>query len=86
MELANVAEPTRHKNGVKYLLVSQELCGRNVDAKGMTVKDSNGTVGAFLCNITKKMDPKELGSTKEQNLLEISKIFGKLKEYKFTLQ
>ena len=58
IELANVDEPTRHKNGVKYLLVRQDLCGRTVDAKRMTVKDSKETVCSFLCIITKKNRPK----------------------------
>ena len=41
-------------NGVKYLLVRQDLFDRTVDAKGMKTKDSQETIRVFLTMITKK--------------------------------
>ena len=46
-------------NGVKYILVRQDLFDRTVDAKGMKSKDSKETVPAFLPMITKKNRPKK---------------------------
>ena len=43
-------------------------------------------VRAFLKMITKKIDLKKSGSTKEQNLLECLKTFAGQEEFKFTLQ
>ena len=86
MDLAYVDKLAKDNNGVKYLLVRQDLFDRTVDAKGMKLKDSKETVRAFLSMITKKNVPKKFGLTREQNLLESSKIYAKLKEYKFTLQ
>ena len=56
-------------NGIKYLLVRQDLFDRTVDARGMT-KDSKETLRAFLTMITKKNRPKKIGLTRGQNLLE----------------
>ena len=85
-DLANVDKLAKDNNGVKYLLVRQDLFDRNVDAKGIKSKDSKETVLAFLSMITKKNRPKKFGLTREQNLLESLKSYAKLKEYKFTLQ
>ena len=41
-------------NGVKYLLVNQDLFGGTVDARGMKTKVSKGTARSFLTMITKK--------------------------------
>ena len=73
-------------NGVKYLLVRQDLFARTIDAKKMKTKDSEETVRAILTVITKKLDPRKVELTREQNLLESVKKYAKPKEYKFTLQ
>ena len=86
MDWAYVDKLAKDNNSVKYLLVRQDLFDRIVDAKGMKTKDSKETVLAFLTMITKKIDTKKFGLTKEQNLLGSLENFAKLKEYKFTLQ
>ena len=58
MDLAYVDKLAKDNNGVKYLLVRQDLFDRTVDAKGMKTKDSKETVRAFLTMITKKNRPK----------------------------
>ena len=60
MDLAYVDKLANDKNGVKYLLVRQDLFDRTVDAKGMKSKDSKETVRAFLTMITKKNRPKKI--------------------------
>ena len=60
MELAYVDKLAKDNNGVKYLLVRQDLFDRSVDAKGMKTKDSKETVLAFLTMITKKKRPKKI--------------------------
>ena len=57
MDLAYVDKLAEDNNGLKYLLVRQDLFGRTVDAKGMKRKDSKETVRAFLTMITKKNRP-----------------------------
>ena len=47
MDLAYVDKLAKGNNGVKYLLVPQELFDRTVNAKGMKTKDSQETVKAF---------------------------------------
>ena len=47
-------------NGVKYLLVRQDLFDRTVNAKGMKTKDSQETVKAFSSMITKRNRPKKI--------------------------
>ena len=54
MDLAYVDKLAKDNNGVKYLLLRQDLFDRTVDAKGMKTKDSKETVRAFLTMITKK--------------------------------
>ena len=54
MDLAYVDKLPKDNNGVKYLLVRQDLFDGTVDAKGMKTKDSKETVRAFLTMITKK--------------------------------
>ena len=72
MDLAYVDKLAKDNNGVKYLLVREDLFDRTVDAKGMKTKDSKETVGAFLTMITKKNRRKKswVGLTREHNLLE----------------
>ena len=86
MDLAYVNKLVKDINGVKYLLVRQDLSDRTVDAKGMKTKDSKETVRAFSTMITKRNVLKKCGLTRERNLLEIFKKCAKLKEIKFTLQ
>ena len=60
MDLAYVDKLAKDNNGVKYLLIRQNLFDRTVDARGMKTKDSNGTVRAFLIMITKKNRPQKI--------------------------
>ena len=59
MDLAYVDKLAKDINGVKYILVRQDLFDRTVDAKGMKSKDSEEIVRAFLSMITKKNCPKK---------------------------
>ena len=86
MGLAYVDKLAKDNNGVKYLLVCQDLFDITVDEKGMKTKDSKETVRAFLTNITKRIDPKKFGLIGEQKLPESLKNYVRPKEYKFTLQ
>ena len=61
MDLAHVDTLAKDNNGVKYLLVRQDLFDRTVDAKRMKITDSKETVRAFLTMITKKPTQKSLG-------------------------
>ena len=54
MDLAYVDKRAKHHNGVKYLLVLQDLFDGTVDAKGMKSKVSKETVPALLTMITQK--------------------------------
>ena len=54
MDLAYVDKLAKDNNGVKYLLVRQDLFDGTVDAKGMKTKDSKETVRAFSTMIPKK--------------------------------
>ena len=60
IELAYVDKLTKDNNGVKYLLVRQDLFDGSVDAVGMETKDSKETVHAFLTMIRKKNPPKKM--------------------------
>ena len=60
MDLAYVDKLAKEKNSVKYILVRQDLFDRTVNAKGMKTKDSQETVKAFSCMITKKNRPKKI--------------------------
>ena len=60
MDLAYVDKLAKENNGVKYLLVRQDLFDRTVNAKRMKRKDSQETVKAFLSMITKKNRPKKI--------------------------
>ena len=85
MELAYVDKLAKDNNGVKYLLVRQDLFDRTVNAKGMKTEDSQKTVKAFSSIITTRNRPKKIGLTRGPNLLERSKSFVLLRGYKFTL-
>ena len=60
MDFAYVDELAKNNNGVKYLLVRQDLFERIVNAKGMKTKDSQETVKAFSSMITKSNRPKKI--------------------------
>ena len=60
MDLAYVDKLAKENNGVKYLLVRQDLFDRTVNAKGMKTKDSQETVKTFSSMITKKNRPKKI--------------------------
>ena len=60
MDLAYVDKLAKENNGVKYLLVRQDLFDRTVNAKGMKTRDSQETVKAFSAMITKKNRPKKI--------------------------
>ena len=84
MDLAYVDNLAKENNGVKYLLVRQNLFDRTVNAKGKKTKDSQETVKAFSPGLQGGIDQKTLGLTRETNLLE--NFFVLLRGYKFTLQ
>ena len=60
MDLAYVDKLSKENNGVKYLLVRQDLFDRAVNAKGMKKKDSQETVKAFSSNIIEGNRPKKI--------------------------
>ena len=60
MDMAYVDKLAKGNNGVKYLLVRQDLFDRTVDAKRMKSKGSKETVRAFLSMITKKNRPRKI--------------------------
>ena len=60
MDLAYVDKLAKANNGVKYLLVRQDLFDRTVNAKGMKTKDSEETVKAFSSMNTKRNRPKKV--------------------------
>ena len=60
MDLAYVDELAKESNGLKYLLVHQDLFDRTVNAKGMKTKGSQETVKAFSSMITKSYRPKKI--------------------------
>ena len=75
MDLAYVDKLAKDNNGVKCLLVRQDLFDRTVDAKVMKIKDSKETVRAFSTMITKKNRPKKIWVDKG---LEVAGEFKKL--------
>ena len=60
MDLAYVDNLAKENNGVKYLLVRQDLFDRFVNANGMKTKDSQETVKTFSSMITKRNRPKNI--------------------------
>ena len=53
LDLAHVDKLVKDNNGVKYLLVRQDLFDKAKEAKKRKISDSKETVGAFLTKITK---------------------------------
>ena len=82
MDLAYVDKLATYNNGVKYLLVRQNLFDRTVDAKEWKQKIPRKLFVHFWLWIQKRIDPKQFGLTREQNLLEGLKNYAKLKKYK----
>ena len=60
MDLIYVDKLAKDNNGVKYLLVRQDLFDRTVDAKGLRTIGSKETLRSFLTVITEKNRPKNL--------------------------
>ena len=60
IDLAYVNRLAEENNGVKYLLVRQNLFDRTVNAKGKKTKDSQETVKAFSSMNTKRNRPKKI--------------------------
>ena len=58
MDLAIVDELAKDNNGVKYLLVRQDMFDRTVDAKGMKTKDSKETAKIFQNDYKKESTKK----------------------------
>ena len=85
MDLAYVDKLTKENNGVKYLLVRQDLFDRTVNAKGMKTKDSQETVKAFSSMITKRNRPKQIWVDKGTEFAGAFKKFCVAEGYKFTL-
>ena len=85
MDLAVVDKLAKENNNVKFLLIRQDLFDRTVDSKGMKTKDSKETARSFSTMITKRI-ARKFGLTWGQSLLESSKSFVMLNEYKYTLQ
>ena len=86
MDLAYVDKLAKENNGLKYLVVRQDLFDRTVNAKGLETQDSQETVKAFSSTITKTNRPKNFGLTRGRSLFERLKSFILLRGYKFTLQ
>ena len=85
MDLAYVDELAKIDKGVTNLLVLYNLFDWTVDAKWMITKDSKGTLRAVSLWLQKNR-PKNVGSTKEQNLPEITKKIAELRDYNFNLR
>ena len=60
MDVAYVDKLAKENNGVKFLLVRQDLFDRTVNAKRMKTKVSQETVKAFSSMLTKKNRPKKI--------------------------
>ena len=85
MDLAYADKLAKKNNGVKYLLVRQDLFDRSVNAKRKKTKDSQEPVKAFSSIITKKKRPKKIWVDKGPNLVELLKSVVLQRVYKFTL-
>ena len=82
MILEYVDKLPKHNNGVKYLLVRQDLSDRSVDAKGMKKKRFQGNNSCiFDFEWKKRTHSKKNGLPREQTLLESFKIYAQLKEF-----
>ena len=61
MNLAYFDKLAKENNGVKYLLVRQNLFDRTLDAKGMKTKISKETFCFFVYDYKKESSQKNLG-------------------------
>ena len=75
MDCAYVNKMAKENNGVKFLLVRQDLFDRTVNAEGMKTKDSQETVKAFSSMITKKNRSKKIWVDKGTELAGTFKKF-----------
>ena len=75
MDLAYVDKLAKKNNGVKYLLVHQDLFDRTANAKVMKTKDSQETVKAFSSMITKRNPRKKIWADKGTELAGAFKMF-----------
>ena len=75
MDLAYNDKLAKENNGVKYLLIRQDLFDRTVNAKRMKAKDSQEIVRAFSSMITKKNRPKKIWVDKGTEFAEAFKKF-----------
>ena len=74
MDLAYVDKLAKEINGVKYLLVRQDLFDKTVNATGLKTRASQETLKAFSTMITKKIRPKKnLGSQGNRNCWSVQK-------------
>ena len=85
MDFAFVDKLAKENNGVKFLLVRQDLFDRSVNAKGRKTKDSQETVKDFSSMITKRNRPKKIWVNKWTEFSGPLKSFVLQKGYKFTL-
>ena len=86
MDLAYVDKLAQENNGVKYLIVRQDLFDRTVNAKRMKTKDSQETVKGFSSMITKGNRPKKIWLDKGTEFAgAFKKNFVLLRGYMFTL-
>ena len=76
MDLAYVDKLAKKNNGVKYLLLRQDLFDRTVNAKGMKINVSQETVKAFSSMITKKNRPKKIWVDKGTEIARAFKKFS----------
>ena len=60
IDLAYVDKLAKENNGVKYLLVRQDLFDRTVNVKGMKTKDFHETMKSFSSMITKRNRPQKI--------------------------
>ena len=81
-DVAYVDKQAKVKDGVKYLLVRQDVFDRTVLAKGTKTKDSEGKVRDYKNRINPS---KNFVSKRGQNLLQCLEFFARLKEFKFAL-
>ena len=86
MNLAYLDKLAKDMNGVKYLLVRQDLFVRTVDAKRMKTKIPRKLFVHFDYDYKKESTQKKFGLTRGPSLLEHLKSFVLLRGYKFTLQ
>ena len=91
MDLAYVDKLAKENNGVKYLLVHQNLLDRTANAKGVKTKDSQETVKAFSSMITKRNRPKKIwvdkgtefaGAFKKFCAAEVIQVYSNMSETK----